>query len=77
MVPVNHGGQHENMELIKGINFIEKAMNITKRRKTLEKTTGLQSDQVGRVINLSNKRFTKETFKFLNKDSDFALTPNL
>ena len=34
-------------------------MNTAKLRKTPENSTGLQSDQAGQIINLSNKLFPK------------------
>ena len=40
--------------------------NFIKFWKTLEDTIRFQSDPVGQVINLSAKRFCKDTFKFLN-----------
>ena len=48
--------------------------NFVKLRRTIENTTGLQSDPAGQVINLSKKRFPKETFKLLNKNLNFGLT---
>ena len=38
------------------------------------KLTGLQSDPVGNVINLSNKHFTKDVYKILNKNLNFVST---
>ena len=40
--------------------------NFIKFWKTLEGTIRFQSDPVGQVINLSAKRFCKDTFKLLN-----------
>ena len=42
--------------------------NFIKLRKTLEDTIRYQSDPAGQVINLSTKRFCKDTFKLLNKN---------
>ena len=46
--------------------------NFVKLRRTIGNKTGLQSDPAGQVINLSKKRFTKETFKLLNKSLNFV-----
>ena len=48
--------------------------NFIKLRKMLEDTIRFQSDPVGHVINLSTKRFCKDTFKLLNKNLNFLLT---
>ena len=48
--------------------------NFVKLRRTIENTTGFQSDPSGKVINLSKERFTKETFKLLNKNLNFIPT---
>ena len=48
-----------------------------KRKRTVEDTTGHQFDPIGNVINLSNKTFTKETFKLLNKNLNFIPTPSI
>ena len=49
---LSHAGQQENVEIITVINFIEQTMK-----------TGLQSDPAGQLINITKKRFTKETVK--------------
>ena len=49
---LSHGGKQENVELITVINFIGQTMK-----------TGLQSYPAGQLINMSKKRFTKETVK--------------
>ena len=41
---------------------------------SFENTTGLQSDPVGQVINLSTKWLKKETFKLLNNKLNFVST---
>ena len=46
--------------------------NFIKLRKTLEDTIRFQSDPAGQVINLSTKRFYKDTFKLLNKNLNFV-----
>ena len=43
-------------------------------RRTIESSTGLQSDPAGNVINLSNKYFTKDVYKILNKNLSFVPT---
>ena len=48
--------------------------NFIKLEKTLEDTIRFQSHQAGQVINLSTKRFCKDTFKFLNKNITFVPT---
>ena len=48
--------------------------NFIKSRKTIEDTIRFQSDPAGQVINLSTKRFCKDTFKLLNKNLNFVLT---
>ena len=48
--------------------------NLVKLQRTTENTTGLQSSTLGQVMNSSKKRFTKETFKPLNKNLNFAPT---
>ena len=48
--------------------------NFIKLRKTLEDTIRFQSDPAGQVINLSTKRFCKDTFKLLNKNLNFVPT---
>ena len=40
----------------------------------LENTNRFQSDPAGQIINLSTKRFCKNTFKLLNKNLNFVLT---
>ena len=40
----------------------------------LENTNRFQSDPAGQIINLSIKRFCKDTFKLLNKNLNFVLT---
>ena len=40
----------------------------------LENTHRFQSDPAGQIINLSTKRFCKNTFKLLNKNLNFVLT---
>ena len=45
-----------------------------KLRKTFEDTIRFQSDPAGQVINLSTKRFYKDTFKLLNKNLNFVPT---
>lgn len=42
--------------------------------ETIENSTGLQFDPTGNVINLSNKRFTKNVYKVLNKNLNFVPT---
>ena len=46
--------------------------NFIKLRKTLEDTIRFQSDPTGQVINLSTKRFYKDTYKLLNKNLNFV-----
>ena len=48
--------------------------NLVKLQRMTENTTGLQSSTLGQVMNSSKKRFTKETFKPLNKNLNFAPT---
>ena len=48
--------------------------NFIKLRKTLKDTIRFQSDSAGHVINLSTKRFCKDTFKLLNKNLNFVPT---
>ena len=48
--------------------------NITKIRRMIEKPNGLQSDPADSVINFSNKHFTKNVYKLLNKNLDFVPT---
>ena len=42
--------------------------------RATKSTSGLQSDPRGQVINLSKNRFTKETFKLLNKNLNSVTT---
>ena len=51
------GGNHEN--------FIQ-------LWRTIEDTIELQFDPAGNVINLSTKTFSKDVFKLLNKNLNFA-----
>ena len=51
--------------------------NTKKLCRTVEDTTGHQFDPTGNVINLSKKRFTKETFQLLNKNLNFLPTPSI
>ena len=46
--------------------------NFIKLWKTLEDTIRFQYDPAGQVINLSTKRFYKDTFKLLNKNLNFV-----
>ena len=62
--PTNH---HHHLHRAKHENFV-------KLRRTIENTTGLQSDLAGQVINSSEKWFTKETFKLLKKNLNFVPT---
>ena len=48
--------------------------NFIKLRKTFADTIRFQSDPAGQVINLSTKRFCKDTFKLLNKNLNFVPT---
>ena len=48
--------------------------NFIKLGKTLENTIRFQSDPAGQVINLSTKRFCKDTFKLLNENLNFVPT---
>ena len=48
--------------------------NFIKLQKTLEDTTRFQYDPAGQVINLSTKRFCKDTFKLLKKNLNFVPT---
>ena len=48
--------------------------NFIKLQKMLEDTFRFQSDAAGQVVNLSTKRFCKETFKILNKNLNFVPT---
>ena len=45
-----------------------------KLQKTLEDTIRLKFDPAEQVINLSTKRFCKDTFKLLNKNLNFVPT---
>ena len=45
-----------------------------KLQKSLEDTNRFQSDPAGQVINLSTKRFCKDTFKLSNKNLNFVPT---
>ena len=40
----------------------------------IEKPNGLQSDPADSVINFSNKHFTKNVYRLLNKNLDFVPT---
>ena len=48
--------------------------NLIKLRKTLEDTSRFQFDPAGQVLNLSTKRFCKDTFKLLSKNLNFVPT---
>ena len=48
--------------------------NFIKLWKTLEDTIRFQCDPAGQVINLSTKRFCKDTFKLSNKNLNFIPT---
>ena len=45
--------------------------------KATENTIKFQSDPIGKVVNLSKKTFSKETFQILNKNLNFILTPKV
>ena len=45
--------------------------------KATENTIKFQSDPIGKVVNLSKKIFSKETFQILNKNLNFILTPKV
>ena len=54
-------GQQENTDLITVINFVKQVMATLKKiRRTIENSTGLQSDPAGNVINSSTKNFNKD-----------------
>ena len=48
--------------------------NFVKLQRTIENNTRIQFGSAGQVINLSKKRFAKETFKLLHKNLNFVLT---
>ena len=48
--------------------------NVIKIRRTIENSTGLQSDPAGNIINLRKKKFTKDLYKILNKNLIFVPT---
>ena len=42
--------------------------------QNIQSTARFKSDPIGSVVNLSNKKFTKDTFKLLNKNLNFIPT---
>ena len=48
--------------------------NTKKLRRTVKDTTRYQFGPIGKVINLSSKAFTKQTFQLLNKNLNFIPT---
>ena len=52
------------MEIIQVISFIEETVQKLKTfGEKFQSTARFKSDQTGSVVNLSNKTFTKDTFK--------------
>ena len=47
-----------------------------KLQRAIKNTIRLQSDPAGQIINLTQKIFSRETFKFLNKNLNFVPTQN-
>ena len=43
----------------------------------MENTTRCQSNTIGKIVNLSKKTFSTETFQLLNKNLNFAPTPKV
>ena len=48
--------------------------NVKRLRRIIENITRFQSDPTGKVVNLSEKTFSKETFQLLNKYLNFNPT---
>lgn len=51
--------------------------NIKKPWRTIENTIRFQSDPTGKVVNLSKKSFSRETFRLLNKNLHFVSAPKV
>ena len=73
--------QHSTLEAIKKCGNYKRDKlhrrnygNIKRLWRTIENTIKIQSDPIGKVVNLSKKTLSKETFQFLNKNLNFVLT---
>ena len=68
MASVLNRVQQENINLFHSNQVRRKNhANFNKLRRTIEDSIGLQSDPAGHVKKLSNKSFTKDVHKLLNK----------
>ena len=75
MASDSQGDQQQNMEITPVISFTEETMQKLKIFSGKFKVQlEFKSDPIGAVVKLSNKKFTKDIFKLLNKNLNFIPT---